>query len=105
MWLSGLRGAMAYALAMESSHNQIFNNPAIGKLSGDVMLVITILYSIFTILGVSSFLYPIMVACGVTNDSKKDDDEIDRSESEQVLIDNIEMKKEVNCCMKLKNKI
>ena len=71
MWIAGLRGAMAYALAMESSHNRIFNDPSIGHHSGDVMLIVTILYSLYTILGVSSFLHPIMTRCGVTGGSAK----------------------------------
>ena len=69
MWIAGLRGAMAYALAMESSHNKIFNNPSIGHYSGDVMLICTILYSLFTILGISTILNPIMNRCGVTGAS------------------------------------
>ena len=60
---------MAYALAMESSHNKIFNDPSIGHHSGDVMLIVTILYSLYTILGVSSFLHPIMTRCGVVGGS------------------------------------
>ena len=51
MWIAGLRGAMAYALALESWKE----SPA-----GKIMLTITLLYSLFTILGVSSFLHPIM---------------------------------------------
>ena len=58
MWIAGLRGAMAYALALDSSKE--------GE-SGKVMLIITLLYALFTILGVSSFLNPIMEKCQVTN--------------------------------------
>lgn len=58
MWIAGLRGAMAYALALEST-NEL-------KLAGQVMLLVTLIYALFTILGVSSFLYPIMVKCEVT---------------------------------------
>lgn len=73
LWISGLRGAMAYALAMEASHSRIFNDPAKGKYSGDVMLIVTILYSLFTILGVSSFLNPMMQKLGVTKAAKVED--------------------------------
>jgi hypothetical protein len=61
MWISGLRGAMAYALALDST--KIAN----GKIneSGQIMLLLTILYSLFTILGVSSILYPILKRCNV----------------------------------------
>lgn len=65
-WIAGLRGAMAYALGIESQRDLNFNNPSIGKYTGDVMLVLTIVYSIFTILGVSTFLHPIMKKCEVT---------------------------------------
>ena len=58
MWIAGLRGAMAYALGLSATKE--FK-------SGQVMLIITLLYSLFTILGVSSFLYPIMNYCEVTN--------------------------------------
>ena len=57
MWIAGLRGAMAYALALDSSKE--------GQ-SGKVMLIVTLLYALFTILGVSSVLYPIMNYCEVT---------------------------------------
>ena len=65
-WIAGLRGAMAYALGIESQRDLNFNDPSIGKYTGDVMLVLTIIYSIFTILGVSTFLHPIMNKCEVT---------------------------------------
>jgi sodium/hydrogen exchanger 8 len=99
MWIAGLRGAMAYALAMESAHSGIFNNPAIDKHSGDVMLVVTIYYSLFTILGISSFLHPIMTKSGVTSGTKADDE---KTEIEQDLIDSIDRKKEARCCWGLK---
>ena len=56
MWIAGLRGAMAYALALDTSKQSE---------AGKVMLLITLIYSYFTILGVSSILYPIMMMCGV----------------------------------------
>ena len=57
MWVAGLRGAMAYALALDSSKE--------GQ-AGKVMLIVTLLYSLYSILGVSSALYPIMNYCEVT---------------------------------------
>lgn len=57
MWVAGLRGAMAYALALDSSKE--------GQ-AGKVMLIVTLLYSLYSILGVSSVLYPIMNYCEVT---------------------------------------
>lgn len=62
MWIAGLRGAMAYALALDASKK--------GE-EGRVMLIITLLYALFTILGISSILYPIMNLCEVT--AKKDE--------------------------------
>ena len=54
MWMAGLRGAMAYALALESVVK-------LGE-AGRVILATTLLYALFTILGVSSFLHPIMTS-------------------------------------------
>lgn len=58
MWIAGLRGAMAYALALQSITEL--------GVSGKVMLLVTLIYSLFTILGISSILYPVMKKCEVT---------------------------------------
>lgn len=58
MWIAGLRGAMAYALALDSSKT---------GMAGRVILVVTLLYALFTILGISSILYPVMNKCEVTS--------------------------------------
>lgn len=52
MWISGLRGAMAYALAMQSISDY-------GK-AGIIMLSLTLVYAILTILGVGSILNPLL---------------------------------------------
>jgi len=77
MWVAGLRGAMAYALALDAStpKKKILNaweqsNIAAGK----VMLLQTLIYSLFTILIISTFLYPILVKCEVVA-VEKDEDE------------------------------
>lgn len=93
MWIAGLRGAMAYALAMESSQNPIFVNPATGKNSGDVMLAVTIIYSLFTILGVSSLLNPIMQKCEVTAKASVSEEDDSRTADERELIKSVEKKK------------
>ena len=56
MWLSGLRGAMAYALALQST-----NDLAIGP----IILIDTLLYALFTILGIGSILNPVLDKLGV----------------------------------------
>jgi NhaP-type Na+/H+ or K+/H+ antiporter len=57
MWIAGLRGAMAYALAMQSIAD--YGN------SGKIMLAITLIYSLVTILGIGSILNPILTKCEV----------------------------------------
>lgn len=58
MLISGLRGAMAYALALKSS---------LEFEMGSVILIVTLLYSIFSILVVGSFLNPILSKYDVKN--------------------------------------
>lgn len=58
MWIAGLRGAMAYALAIESTFD-------FGE-AGRVMLYLTVIYGLITILFVGSILQPVLVKCGVT---------------------------------------
>lgn len=60
------------------------------------MLIVTLLYALFTILGISSVLYPIMNYCEVTQ--KKD--ETPRNEIEMELITNINKAK--GCAGKIK---
>jgi sodium/hydrogen exchanger 8 len=52
MWVAGLRGAMAYALSMESI---VDYGPA-----GNIMLSLTLIYALITILIVGSMLNPIL---------------------------------------------
>jgi NhaP-type Na+/H+ or K+/H+ antiporter len=56
MWIAGLRGAMAYALALES-----LNDYSTGK----VMLVITLIYSLFSVFVIGSIFNPIITYMGV----------------------------------------
>jgi NhaP-type Na+/H+ or K+/H+ antiporter len=51
MWISGLRGAMAYALALKC---------AVELELGPVILIVTLLYAFITILGVGSVLHPVL---------------------------------------------
>lgn len=109
MWMAGLRGAMAYALAMESSNNPIFTDPSKGRYAGNVMLLVTLLYSLFTILGVSSFLNPVMTMCEVTRASASaatGEASTERDETEAALIDSMEKHdSEKRYCTRLKEKL
>jgi len=59
MWIAGLRGAMAYALALDCN-NKVSEG-------GGQILIVTLIYALFTILGISSILHPVMNKCEVTN--------------------------------------
>ena len=73
MWMSGLRGAMAYALALKS-----VTEPSLTI--GDVMLIDTLIYALVTILGVGSILNPVLERLGVKNaDAEKNDNPVDRA--------------------------
>lgn len=57
LWVGGLRGAMAYALAMKSSSD--FEK-------GPIMLIVTLIYSFISILLVGSILNPTLTKLDVT---------------------------------------
>ena len=52
MWMSGLRGAIAYALAIMASQDF--------QINGDLILLLTIQFALFTIFIVASFLNPLL---------------------------------------------
>ena len=56
MWMSGLRGAMAYALALKSTKDLEM---------GPVILIDTLIYSLFSILGVGTILNPVLTRLDV----------------------------------------
>ena len=56
MWLSGLRGAMAYALALKCAEDLNI---------GPVILINTLIYALITILGIGSILNPVLTKLGV----------------------------------------
>ena len=72
MWIAGLRGAMAYALALESFHDYS---------TGKVMLVITMIYALFSVLVIGSIFNPIITYLGVekTEEDLQTQIEIDES--------------------------
>ena len=61
MWISGLRGAMAYALALKAAQELEI---------GPVILIVTLIYAFITILGIGSILNPILSKFDV---KRKDD--------------------------------
>jgi sodium/hydrogen exchanger 8 len=61
LWVSGLRGAMAYALAMKST---------IDFKHGDMMLVDTLVYALGSVLLIGSILNPLLSYCGVKNNEE-----------------------------------
>ena len=71
MWVAGLRGAMAYALAINSIDD--YGEP------GKIMLSITLIYALITILGVGSLLNPVLNYCEVTRK-----EEIEPADNDQV---------------------
>lgn len=74
MWLAGLRGAMAYALALESHRDY-------GKI-GKVMLVITLIYALFSVLFIGSILSPILTYIGV---EKSEEDMLTQIEEDELF--------------------
>jgi len=60
MWIAGLRGAMAYALALKSSFD--FEK-------GPIMLIVTLIYAFISILVVGSFMNTILDKLDVSDKS------------------------------------
>lgn len=85
MWIAGLRGAMAYALALKSTEDLPI---------GPIILIDTLLYSFLTILGIGSILHPILTRMDVV---RKDPDPNAEEEPEAEV--------RSNCSNKLKTKI
>lgn len=63
MWISGLRGAMAYALAMQAR---------VDFANGPLIMLVSLMYALFTILVQGSVLNPVMVKCQVKQTSAFD---------------------------------
>jgi sodium/hydrogen exchanger 8 len=80
MWFAGLRGAMAYALALQASETLAI---------GPVILAVTLLYALLNILVFGSMMHPLLTKLDVKNKPDLDSDEAPRS----------------NCCNKFKQKL
>ena len=91
MWISGLRGAMAYALALKCATDLAI---------GPVILIDTLLYALFTILGIGSILNPILERLGVKRNAADDAAE-ELTERMNEANGNVPR----NCCSKLKKRI
>lgn len=90
MWLSGLRGAMAYALALKCATDLAI---------GPVILIDTLLYALFTILGIGTILNPVLAWLGVKRDAEAD--------AAEELNDRLKEAEGApkNCCSKFKTKV
>lgn len=73
MWFSGLRGAMAYALALKSVTDLKI---------GPVILIDTLLYAFLTILGQGTILNPVLERLGVKRTEADRLDELNDVEDE-----------------------
>lgn len=93
MWVAGLRGAMAYALALES-----FSDYSTGK----VMLVITLIYSLFSVLFIGSFFTPLITYIGV---EKSEEDLQTQIQMDESFYGGDEKDRVINCGEKLKMKL
>ena len=88
MWMSGLRGAMAYALALKAATELSI---------GPVILIDTLIYSLITILGIGSCLNPVLDRLGVKR--------VRAEEAADDLQEDNDNRRKDGCCAKLKTKI
>ena len=89
MWIAGLRGAMAYALAIES----IFDFGEAGR----AMLYLTVIYGLITILIVGSILHPVLIKCEVTRGAQPEPPSSLQAEPQPK-----DSSENVRCCKRLK---
>jgi len=66
MWIAGLRGAMAYALALKCATDLEI---------GPVILIDTLIYAFITILGIGSILNPILMKLDVKRKNQPIDED------------------------------
>jgi len=63
MWFSGLRGAIAFALAIRSLHDFEGGN-------GDVILTLTLIYALITIIFIAGGITPLLLAFDVIDNGE-----------------------------------
>ena len=86
MWISGLRGAMAYALALKATTELAI---------GPIILIDTLIYALLTILGIGSVLNPILEKLGVK-----------RNPEEHEMNDlGAPRREDRNCCQRMKSRV
>ena len=90
MWISGLRGAMAYALALKCATDLVI---------GPVILIDTLLYALFTILGIGSVLNTILERLDV---KRKPEDDAAEELNERMKEAEGRPK---NCCSRFKTSV
>ena len=90
MWVSGLRGAMAYALALKSVTDLDI---------GPIILIDTLIYAFITILGVGTVLNPILERLGVKRTEQDRRDEL-ASDANNPLPEETR-----TCAHRMKNKV
>lgn len=93
MWVAGLRGAMAYALALESFHDYS---------TGKVMLVITLVYALFSVMIIGSIFNPLITYLNI---EKTDEDLQTQIEMDESFYNAREFAKVTNWGEKLKMKL
>ena len=94
MWFSGLRGAMAYALALKSVTDLKI---------GPVILIDTLIYAFITILGIGSILNPVLERLGVKRTEADRADELNNNDDD--LTSPAQARREHSCAHKMKSRV
>ena len=87
MWIAGLRGAMAYALALKAANE-------LPVPVGQIILIDTLIYAFITVIGIGSFLNPLL--------SKLD---VKRKETSEFEDEQSEDENHKSCCSGFKNRV
>ena len=85
MWVAGLRGAMAYALALKAANELPI---------GTVILIDTLIYAFITVIGIGSILNPVLSKLDVKRKEVSEFDQESESEDDSK-----------SCCAGFKNRV